>query len=104
MRVFLPVLSLLVMAGAGARLYVSKLDLTACRYFLCDERSVVYDTYTEQSKSKRPQSSFISIYADLLVRDPAEPMRWADLGSVLSGTDKAKARYCFDRAAAMGRS
>ena len=105
MRVFVPVLSLLVMAGSGARLYVSKLDLTACRYFLCDERSVVYATYTEQSKSNHPKSaSFIRIYSDLLVRDPAEPMRWADLGWVLSGSDQAKARYCFDRAAAMGRS
>ena len=76
-----------------------------CRYFyLCaDERLVEWAQ--EHSWQGGPESleRAASAYEELLRRDPASPFRWADLGDALmQAGDEERARYCHDRAIALG--
>ena len=100
MRFALPLLSLLVLTGAAARLRVSD-GLSGCGLYLCDDGYVAEHADELQAAGGSTPAVRDSL-AGLLERDPANPLLWADLGSVYSQQAPATARYCFDRAVAIG--
>jgi len=76
-----------------------------CRYFyLCANERLV-EWAQQHSWRGDPESieRAVSAYEELLRRDPASPFRWADLGDALiQAGDEERARYCHDRAIALG--
>jgi tetratricopeptide (TPR) repeat protein len=112
-RSAVPVLSLFVVAGAGGRLSISSrlekdfgANQSLCNSYLCDDATVVSYAYDQQLKGDRVSlSTAIQLLQDLVVRDPASALRWADLGDALAQAGViVKANACFDQAVSLGHT
>ena len=112
MQPVLPVLSFFILSAPAVLLLISQqvtenLDQAAtkyCRLNLCDDDLVTNRAYDRQVNAT-PDSlqSATRLLTDLLVRDPAQPQRWADLGSAREQSGSLdKARACMDRALQLG--
>src|SRR5229473_1894538 len=110
-RLAVPLLSFIGVVGAGAELEISKRlrqDFNAqqklCGYYLCDDVIVSWRAYELQAEGNPPSMAVaVPVLRDLLVRDPASALRWADLGDVFTQAGSIeKARSCFDRAVNLG--
>jgi len=77
-----------------------------CRHYLCEDHFLTATGYRLQlSGARESLIEAIRIYQDLLGRDSDKARRWADLGEgLLAAGDTERARYCYSRALALGRS
>jgi tetratricopeptide (TPR) repeat protein len=76
-----------------------------CQYFyLCADERLAQQAQQDLWRGDRESlGRAVSAYGELLRRDPASPFRWADLGDALvRGGDEERARYCHERATALG--
>lgn len=112
-RSAVPILGALTVAGAAGQLTLasrlerdSRSSVSLCRWYVCDDATVVTYAYDQQLKGDRPSlSTAIRLLQDTLVRDPASALRWADLGDALADAGSIdKARVCFDRAVSLGHT
>ena len=112
-RLAVPLLSFIGVVAAGAELSISKrlqrdfnTSQKLCGYYLCDDVVVAWHAYNLQVKGD-PASMAVAVpvLRDLLVRDPASALRWADLGDVFTQAGSIeKARSGFDRAVNLGHT
>lgn len=111
-RLSVPVLSLFVVVGAAAELFISaglRQDPAAyqgfCRLHLCDDIAVVNHSLGLRIEGD-PASLALSVQLlkDLVWRDESSAMRWLDLGDALEQAGLIdQARFCVSRATELGR-
>jgi tetratricopeptide (TPR) repeat protein len=107
-----PVLSLFVVVGAAAELFVSaglRQDLATnqefCRLYLCDDIVVANSSLDLRIKGDAASLSLsVQLLNDLVRRDESSAMRWLDLGDTLGQAGSIdQARFCINRARELGR-
>lgn len=111
MQLGLPLLSVFLTAASAAYLLVSQQIAVNpdraeqyCSLYLCDD-DLVANRGNDGLIKGSPESlrSARQILADILIRDPAHPQRWADLCSAFEQSGSLdKARDCIDRALQLG--
>lgn len=80
-----------------------KAESALCLAFLCNNAPLVWrgrDLVTTKKKNNIEQS--LTIFQEVLQRDPQDPYRWADLGEAfLDAGQKENARYCYSQVLAL---
>jgi hypothetical protein len=104
---FVPLItSLLLIAATSAEINTGGQATigSACAVYVCDDSVVTSFAYHLQLAGTPADTKMsVEFLQRLLIRDPASPRRWADLGSALFQAGRQqKAQLCFQRAVELG--
>ena len=80
-----------------------QLNQVFCRVFLCSNAPLVWRAREQLTTGKDENvQQAISLFREVLQRDPQDPYRWLDLGDAfLEAEQKKPARYCFGQVLAL---